>query len=95
MVAAFTNSGFDFHTLVLEVSANQTLMLMGEALRQIMERHMSLIDVDILERETPEAQLQRQRAGFKSQERLAEFIETGDGPGAVCFRRRSSSWAIG
>jgi len=72
----------DFHTLVLEVSANQSLMLMGQALQRIMEKHMSLIDADILERETPEVQLQRQRAGFKSQERLAEFVEVGDGAGA-------------
>jgi len=77
----------DFHTLVLEVSGNQTLTLMGQALQQIMEKHMSLIDADILDRETPETQLQRQRAGFRSQERLADFVEAGDGPGAEAHWR--------
>jgi hypothetical protein len=52
-----------------------------------MEKHMSLIDVGILGRESAETQLRRQHAGFRSQERLADIVEAGDGPGAEAHWR--------
>ena len=85
----------DFHTLVLDVSGNQTLTLMGAALQQIMERHMSLIDHALLDHEPHEAQVQRQRAGFQSQERLAAFVEAGDGLGAEAHWRTHMQDSMG
>ena len=70
----------DFHRTLLEECGNIALGVVGRALQDVVALHMQLSiranprGLDVSDRQT--------KFGLRSQERLIELIEAGDGPGA-------------
>lgn len=77
----------EFHRLLVQESGNKTLLLIAEALHHLVEKHNSLVYGDI-ESEDPEFLKRRAQTGLRSQTRLVELIESGDGPAAEDHWRR-------
>jgi DNA-binding FadR family transcriptional regulator len=77
----------NFHRTLLQWSGNKTLALLGEALHDILERHLLLIDLNIARWELPERQRARQLDAFGTEEKLADLIERGDGEAAESLWR--------
>jgi len=71
----------EFHRILLERCGNIALAVMGAALHDVVAQHLRFSS-----RTNPGASpagvLKRLRFGLRSQERLIELIEAGDGPGA-------------
>jgi DNA-binding FadR family transcriptional regulator len=75
----------NFHSRLIELTANQTLILLSGALDGIVARFQA----DITGRLAPTSNNRRSfLAGLKSQEKLVEYIEAGDGAGAEAHWRR-------
>jgi hypothetical protein len=55
---------------------------MGEALHDIVRKHMSLVHPDFIQGEPKDETLARMRRAFESQGRLADLIENGEGEAA-------------
>lgn len=70
----------DFHRILLERCGNIALGVVGQALHDVAARHMELAGRSPAL--SAEATRERNRLGFRSQEKLIEFIEARDGPGA-------------
>ncbi|NBB16493.1 GntR family transcriptional regulator [Caulobacter sp. SLTY] len=70
----------EFHRVLLDECGNIALGVVGKALQDVVELHMQLSiranarSLDVSDRRT--------RFGLRSQEKLIELIEAGDGPGA-------------
>jgi DNA-binding FadR family transcriptional regulator len=70
----------EFHRILLNECGNIALAVVGKALQDVVSLHMQL---SIRARGTELPPDDRQtRFGLRSQERLIELIEAGDGPGA-------------
>jgi DNA-binding FadR family transcriptional regulator len=72
----------EFHILLVEVSGNRALALVGRALQEITLTHLALIGYGAAGHYTPERLLERQRDALQSHEQLAELIERGDAEAA-------------
>jgi DNA-binding FadR family transcriptional regulator len=73
----------EFHRLLVEQSANQTLSLLAAALQGVAEKHLALVHRRQQQREEPPAvQVRRTRRGFRSHGKLVDLIEAGEGEGA-------------
>jgi len=75
-----------FHRMMMELSGNQSLAMVANALQDLVERHLQLAQVrepahdhDYLTKRT--------RFGLKSHAKLIDLIEAGDGPGAEAHWR--------
>lgn len=69
-----------FHQILMEQSGNLTLAMVATALKELVDQHIALVysrPVDDIA-----ARLKQIRLGFRSHERLARLIETGDATGA-------------
>jgi DNA-binding FadR family transcriptional regulator len=77
----------EFHRLVVEESGNKTLLLIAEALHHIVEKHHSIVYSDS-QAESPEFLKKRAQLGLRSQARLVDLIESGDGAAAEDHWRR-------
>lgn len=77
----------EFHRLLVQESGNKTLLLIAEALHSLVEKHNSLVYGDN-QSEDPEFLKRRAQVGLRSQTRLVELIESGDGPAAEDHWRR-------
>jgi DNA-binding GntR family transcriptional regulator len=80
----------EFHTLLVAQSGNKTFMLIAEALHSVVEKHNSLVYRDS-SFENPDFLSKRAQVGLRSQERLVELIEAGDGPAAEEHWRKHMS----
>jgi DNA-binding FadR family transcriptional regulator len=80
----------EFHTLLVAQSGNKTLMLIAEALHSVVEKHNSLVYRDS-RFESPDFLAKRAQVGLRSQERLVDLIEAGDGPAAEDHWRKHMS----
>ena len=75
---AFGEANAVFHSRLVELAGNQTLTIVSEMLFEIVARAVTVVSqMD----ESPKAIATRWR-GIRSQERLIELVEAGDGPGA-------------
>jgi DNA-binding FadR family transcriptional regulator len=75
----------NFHSKLIELTANQTLILLSGALDGIVARFQADITSKLAETSTNRRSF---LAGLKSQEKLVEYIAAGDGPGAEAHWRR-------
>ncbi|NLR72822.1 FadR family transcriptional regulator [Novosphingobium sp. ERN07] len=71
----------EFHQTMIELAGNQTLIMVAQALRGLVDEHLLLAqrrqaDID------PEFSKRRLRFGLKSHTKLVDLIEAEDGPGA-------------
>lgn len=71
----------EFHTLLAAQSGNDTLMLVAQALHSVVEKHNSLVYRDS-RFESTEFLNKRAQVGLRSQARLVDLIEAGNGPAA-------------
>ena len=69
-----------FHTRLIELTGNQTLILMSAMLDGIVAQYQS--EVSRSRQDSPPTARRNTRAGLKSQEKLVDFIEAGDGAAA-------------
>ncbi len=77
----------DFHRILLERCGNVALGVVGQALHDVVERHMAL--AYRTERPISPTQREKQRAfGLKSQERLIDLIDAKDGAEAEAHWKR-------
>lgn len=76
-----------FHILIVEVSGNRTLALIGRALQQIILTHVNLLDFSGLTPEQLDLREAHARDALQSHERLADLIEEGDSVGAEAHWR--------
>jgi DNA-binding FadR family transcriptional regulator len=74
-----------FHSRLIELTGNQTLMLITGMLDGIVGRYQSAITA--ARKEGDQAARRRFEAGMKSQEKLVELIAAGEGPGAEAHWR--------
>jgi len=73
-----------FHSKLVELSGNETLILVSTMLEGIVARYQAGIYEALPD---PAARRRSGLAGLKSQEKLVALIEAGDGPGAEAFWR--------
>ncbi len=76
----------DFHTSLIRLAGNETLILLSSVLEGIVARHQTYV---AQVHEGTEATRRRNfNAGMRSQEKLVDLIETGDGVEAEAHWRR-------
>lgn len=78
---AVTTMISEFHSTMIDLAGNQTLIMFSHALRGLVEEHMNLaqrrnINID------PEFSMKQLRFGLKSHSKLVDLIEAKDGAGA-------------
>lgn len=75
----------EFHSTLIEMAGNKTLMVINQALRGLANAHLKLAQrrgpID------PEYSARQLRLGLKSHSRLVDLIEARDGPGAEAHWR--------
>ncbi len=72
----------DFHRILIDLSGNITLMMVGHALHGIVDKHQALAQRHAQARTDLETRLKLARSGLRSQAKLIELIEAGDGAAA-------------
>jgi DNA-binding FadR family transcriptional regulator len=78
---AVTNLIAEFHRLLLELSGNKTLNVFSQALRGLVDGHLSLSSQNRAEVD-PDFSQRQIRFGLKSHSRLVDLIEAKDGDAA-------------
>lgn len=76
--APITGYAAEFHRILMEQCGNQTFALVGIALHTLVAKHQQLAHRKDSP-EDPTQMLKRAKAAVRSQERLIEFIEAGQG----------------
>lgn len=76
----------EFHRLMIELAGNKTLIMFSQALRSLVDEHLSLAQrrSPVIDPELSERQL---RFGLKSHSKLVDLIEAKDGAGAEAHWR--------
>jgi DNA-binding FadR family transcriptional regulator len=91
--AARDGAGFgcavaDFHTTLMSLSGNETLILLSQVLNGIVARHQSLLARAGQKKSNERASQSSLNAAIRSQEKLVALIEARDGAGAEAHWRR-------
>lgn len=71
-----------FHRILLDRCGNVALAVVGQALQDVVERHIYLVGLRARRGNASDAKRKSNRLGLRSRQRLVELIEAGDGPGA-------------